>query len=382
MDRRVVFILLLTNYFRFSPILSQVRTEAIYLQNPSFEDLRRAGGAPTRWENIGPPAESPPDVQPGFFDVSRPPHHGNSYLGLVVRDNDTKEGVAQRLSSPLLKGQCYKFSLWLCRSELYFSTSQRTQKKVNYITPVKLNIYGGTSYFVRTQLLASSDEVSNMDWREYSFEFKPTQDYAYLIIEADFKKPVLFPYNGNVLVDQASPIVPIKCDTKTLAKINKPKPPVNKPSDSAGGIASVPNKIPAQYDIKPTPSSNTAAYDRKKMKVGQTIRIEKLYFDADSSSIKPACHVVLDELFQFMYSNTDVNIEVGGHTNDIPGEGFCDKLSTARARAVADYLILKGIHQSRVQYKGYGKRQPLFPNSTHENRKRNQRVEIKILSIG
>lgn len=380
MDRQVVIILILTNFIHFSKVNAQRKAEVIRLQNSSFEDIPRAGVVPAKWENVGPSSETPPDIQPGSFQVAKTAHSGNTFLGLVVRDNDTKEGVAQRLTSPLIKGQCYKFSLWLCRSEMYLSQSPTTKKPANYITPVKLNIYGGIVNSLRSQLLASSEEVINTDWREYTFEFKANQDYLYLIIEADFKKPVLFPYNGNVLVDNASPLVPIKCDNKVLAKINKPKPPINKPSDS-GGIASVSSKIPTQYEVKPSVPV-VGAYDRKKMKVGQTIRIEKLYFDADSANIKPSCYTVLDELYQFMRQNSDVNIEVGGHTNDIPAEAFCDRLSTSRARAVADYLILKGINESRVQYRGYGKRQPLFPNTTQENRKRNQRVEIKILSIG
>jgi outer membrane protein OmpA-like peptidoglycan-associated protein len=91
---------------------------------------------------------------------------------------------------------------------------------------------------------------------------------------------------------------------------------------------------------------------------------------------------VLDELYQFMSSNSDISIEIGGHTNDIPPDDFCDRLSTTRAKAVADYLMRKGISDERVKYKGYGKRQPLFPNVNVANRKRNQRVEIKILSMG
>ncbi|RMD97408.1 MAG: OmpA family protein, partial [Bacteroidetes bacterium] len=57
------------------------------------------------------------------------------------------------------------------------------------------------------------------------------------------------------------------------------------------------------------------------------------------------------------------------------------KLSTERAKAVADYLILKGIDPERLKYKGYGKRQPIDTNRTAAGRKRNQRVEIKILSL-
>ena len=42
----------------------------------------------------------------------------------------------------------------------------------------------------------------------------------------------------------------------------------------------------------------------------------------------------------------------------------------------------KGIEASRIQYKGYGPRKPIATNETAEGRKKNQRVEIKILSTG
>ena len=40
-----------------------------------------------------------------------------------------------------------------------------------------------------------------------------------------------------------------------------------------------------------------------------------------------------------------------------------------------------GIDPDRVFYKGYGKRKPLFSNGTEDGRRRNQRVEIKILRL-
>jgi outer membrane protein OmpA-like peptidoglycan-associated protein len=304
---------------------------------------------------------------------------------MVVRDNDTHESVSQRLTTKLKKDACYKFSIWLCRSEFYNSMSSTDKTKyVNYSTAVRFNVYGGNVLGQKTQLLGFVEEVSNTEWKEFFFEFKARQDYAYISIEANHKKPSLFPYNGNVLVDQASDFVPMKCDEKALAKANKNKNPIKtdiKRPDS-GGIASTitkPSDIPTAYDTKP---SATSTYDRKKMKIGQTIRIEKLYFDADSIKLNRSTYPILNELYQFMSANTDVNIEVGGHTNDTPTDEFCDHLSTSRARAVAEYLIAKGIHESRVLYRGYGKRNPLFPNTTSENRKRNQRVEVKILSIG
>lgn len=114
---------------------------------------------------------------------------------------------------------------------------------------------------------------------------------------------------------------------------------------------------------------------------GQAIKVEQLRFDADSSSLNPSSYPVLDEVFNFLQENGTIVIEVGGHTNNVPSDAFADKLSAARAKAAADYLINKGVDRNRVLYKGYGKRKPIASNSTAEGRKENQRVEIKILEI-
>ena len=117
------------------------------------------------------------------------------------------------------------------------------------------------------------------------------------------------------------------------------------------------------------------------LEVGQTLQIEQLFFDADSSAITQASTPVLNEIFDFMAENTGIAIEIGGHTNNIPPHEYCDRLSTERARNVANYLFNKGISSNRISYKGYGKRQPIATNQSAAGRRKNQRVELKILEI-
>jgi outer membrane protein OmpA-like peptidoglycan-associated protein len=47
---------------------------------------------------------------------------------------------------------------------------------------------------------------------------------------------------------------------------------------------------------------------------------------------------------------------------------------------VADYLIRKGIEQRRITTKGFGKTMPIESNDTPEGRKRNRRVEYRVLA--
>ena len=122
--------------------------------------------------------------------------------------------------------------------------------------------------------------------------------------------------------------------------------------------------------------------DAEKIQVGQVVRINNLYFSADSTDINQKSKPVLDEIFLFLSDNSNIIVEIGGHTNNIPSNEYCDKLSAERAKNVAEYMIKRGVSESRVSYKGYGKRKPIATNATAAGRKKNQRVEMKILSLG
>lgn len=114
---------------------------------------------------------------------------------------------------------------------------------------------------------------------------------------------------------------------------------------------------------------------------GEVIKLEKIYFQPDSTNMDPSSIPTVDELFEFLEENPGIVIEVGGHTNNIPSHEFCDQLSSARAKSVAQYLVDKGLPTNRITYRGYGKRNPIATNSTPEGRAKNQRVEIKIVKL-
>ncbi len=109
--------------------------------------------------------------------------------------------------------------------------------------------------------------------------------------------------------------------------------------------------------------------------------MNNILFEADKSVITKESYTPLNELVKFLSSNPDVVIEVGGHTNGLCSDSFCDQLSTARAKVVCEYLAQRGISRARLQYKGYGRRIPIASNDHLEGRRKNQRVEIKILNM-
>lgn len=359
-----------------APIKAQ-ESKTILLSNPSFEDYNRQGQPPRFWSDCGFRNQTPPDVQPGFFKVYQKANHGNTYLGLVVRDNDTWETVGQRLPEPLMQDECYSLSLDLCRSETYISKSQTTLKEENFTVPAKIRIWGGYGTCDKKELLGETEPINSTKWTRHKIKLTPKEgSYQYLMIEVYYKTPVLFPYNGHVLVDNASAITSVPCKKKKPTKPETTKPDTKPTKKVKPPTDPVPQPQPKPT---PTPAPQPQVLDRKTLKKGQTIKLEKIFFDADQATLTAKSDTSLQEILLFLQNNNDVTIEIGGHTNLQAEPNFALKLSQERAKAVADWLVERGIPSDRVQYKGYGKSMPI--DRTASGKAKNQRVEIKILSI-
>lgn len=360
--------------------------DVIPFVNPSFEDLPRQGAAPVGWYDCGSAGETPPDIQPGQFEVVKLPFHGDTYLGLVVRDNDTWEAVAQRLPRSLVSNNCYEVSLSICRSEVYMSLSRTTEKQANYTRPARLQIWGGNGFCDRQELLWQSPDITHDRWLNYDVRLMPKKgNYTHLLFEAYFIQPTLFPYNGNILLDNLSSIRELDCNQKMDPGMKpKPVPPVvasgngpqKPPKASTGGQAS----LTPSPRVEPPQVLESNDLKNKTLKKGDIIRVDKLYFDANQYAIKPEAERALQDILNYLRQHPRVVVEVGGHTNNRAAESFALDLSTNRARAVAEWLTERGVQESQVQYKGYGWKMPIQSNDTPEGRSRNQRVEFKIIS--
>ena len=180
-------------------------------KNPSFE-IGLAGHSrnPTDWKNCGDVYESPVDIHGNsgkIFKVQTGPSNGNNFVGMVARDNNTYEAIGQALDYTLDGGSTYSFSLFAARSANYISLSRSTLKEKNFNKPVILKIYGGTDCKT-PKLLISTAKIDHTNWAEYIFVFDVEEDINFILIEANYGNDG-FPYNGNVLIDNLSPIYKI-----------------------------------------------------------------------------------------------------------------------------------------------------------------------------
>jgi len=190
----------------------QTTAQTIRLDNPSFEDEPASNTTPKGWFDCGKPGETPPDTQPHeTFKVSKKAQQGNTYLGMVARDTDTWEAVAQLLEMPLSADECYDFSIHLARSESYLSHRKTDAVQIQFTQPIRLRIWGGNNYCDKSELLAETDVIEHTDWKKYSFKLKPFRECNFIMLEAFYMTPTLVAYNGNILMDNCSPITLAVC---------------------------------------------------------------------------------------------------------------------------------------------------------------------------
>jgi outer membrane protein OmpA-like peptidoglycan-associated protein/tetratricopeptide (TPR) repeat protein len=104
--------------------------------------------------------------------------------------------------------------------------------------------------------------------------------------------------------------------------------------------------------------------------------LENIFFASKEAILQEGSFDELNRLVAFLAQNPLLNVEISGHTDNIGAFEDNLALSKARAEAVADYLISKGIQEHRVRFKGYADQKPVADNETQEGRALNRRTEF------
>jgi OmpA-OmpF porin, OOP family len=103
-------------------------------------------------------------------------------------------------------------------------------------------------------------------------------------------------------------------------------------------------------------------------------------FLPDSARIDAASQALLDRAFQLLSEYPGLFVEIAGHTS---AEGNADRnltLSLQRAEAVKAALVKRGIAASRILTVGHGADKPVADNKTDEGRRKNRRIEFRIMT--
>ena len=114
--------------------------------------------------------------------------------------------------------------------------------------------------------------------------------------------------------------------------------------------------------------------------VGKKFVLDDIFYDLNKFNIRPDAAAELDKLVTILQDNPTLRIELSSHTDARDTDAYNQKLSQNRARSAVDYVVSKGIDQTRLVARGYGETQLIVKNAvTEEEHQRNRRTEFKIL---
>jgi outer membrane protein OmpA-like peptidoglycan-associated protein len=108
--------------------------------------------------------------------------------------------------------------------------------------------------------------------------------------------------------------------------------------------------------------------------------IPTIYFDHNSSKLRPKSIKDLDEFSKFLTDFPSIKLSLDGHTDNTGSNARNVILSKERANAVIEYLVKKGVKRSRLQISHYAHTQPAKNNKSEEGKQLNRRTEIRIVS--
>lgn len=112
---------------------------------------------------------------------------------------------------------------------------------------------------------------------------------------------------------------------------------------------------------------------------GARIRLNNIFFGFNSDSLEPASRGELDRLAALLEENPSLRVSIQGHTDSVGTAAYNLTLSRARAAAVVDYLVGRGIAAERLKAEGFGATRPVADNSSEEGRALNRRTEMLVL---
>lgn len=139
-------------------------------------------------------------------------------------------------------------------------------------------------------------------------------------------------------------------------------------------------------EMQNIPDQNTVEIRLRELKKDAVFVLENIYYAFDKSEILPESTDELNNLYQVLTANPEINIELAAHTDSRGNDQYNLNLSIKRAKAVADFLVNAGIDSQRITSKGMGETKLVNHckngvSCTDEEHQVNRRTEVKILKI-
>lgn len=105
---------------------------------------------------------------------------------------------------------------------------------------------------------------------------------------------------------------------------------------------------------------------------------DRLQFETGSAVLKPSSQEQLSNIAAILKAFPQVDIKIGGYTDNV-GDPLANlKLSKDRAGTTMQELVKLGIDPSRLESEGYGEEHPVADNASEEGRQQNRRIDVRV----
>ena len=115
------------------------------------------------------------------------------------------------------------------------------------------------------------------------------------------------------------------------------------------------------------------------IEIGQTIRLNNLFFDTGEYALKESSNSELKNLLKLLDLNPKMKIKIVGYTDNVGTDASNLTLSKNRANSVFQWLVANKANKANLSSVGMGMKDPVATNDTEEGRQQNRRVEFTII---
>jgi outer membrane protein OmpA-like peptidoglycan-associated protein len=197
-------------------------------------------------------------------------------------------------------------------------------------------------------------------------------------LDPQFRSPSIF--NPNFFVQPKSPMVKrgqSRLDIGLIEDISVVRPKVVETDEPQPVVPQPEVEYEPEFIPEPEPEPEPEPPPPPPPPPKKVFVVEGVNFLSGKADITDDSFANLMVVVETMQTYPEVSFKVVGHTDDQGKREANQKLSEARAKAVVDFLISRGINSSRLDYEGRGPDQPIAANKTAAGRAKNRRIEFQ-----
>ncbi|MBP6624121.1 MAG: sodium-translocating pyrophosphatase [Chitinophagaceae bacterium] len=108
------------------------------------------------------------------------------------------------------------------------------------------------------------------------------------------------------------------------------------------------------------------------------LSFDRLQFESGKSTLKPSSEEQLKNMVAILKAYPNVELKMGGYTDNTGTADGNLKLSDERAKSVMSRIVAMGIDAKRIEATGYGQEYPIGDNANELGKAMNRRIDVKV----